>query len=165
MPEYCHRYKHHTDKINIIGFISSRGVGTIEIFEENMDAKLLKKLLTNNVLASAKKLFGENYHNWWFLHDNDKKFTSGLVKKWCFDNGIQCLDFPPYSPDLNPIEHIWVDLKNAVEKRNPQSLLDLKQIIPDEWAKISEFRCTKLINSMKKRCENVIANNGFRTKY
>ena len=53
-----------------------------------MDAKLLKKLLTNNVVASAKKLFGENYHNWWFLHDNDNKFTSGLVKKWCFDNGI-----------------------------------------------------------------------------
>ena len=130
-----------------------------------MDAKLLKKLLTNNVVASARKLFGENYHNWWFLHDNYKKFTSGLVKKWCFDNGIQCLDFPPYSPDLNPIEHIWVDLKKAVEKRNPQSLLDLKQIIPDEWSKISEFRCAKLVSSMKRRCENVIANNGFRTKY
>ena len=129
-----------------------------------MDAKLLKKLLTNNVVASARKLFGENYHNWWFLHDNDKKFTSGqsrLVKKWCFDNGIQCLDFPPYSPDLNPIE----DLKKPVEKRNPQSLLDLKQIIPDEWSKISEFRCAKLVSSMKRRCENVIANNGFRTKY
>ena len=83
------------------------------------------------------------------LHDNDKKFKSGLVKKWCFDNGIQCLDFPPYSPDLNPIEHIWVDFKKAVEKRNPQSLLDLKQIIPEEWEKISASRCAKLINSMK----------------
>lgn len=165
MPEYCHRYKHHTDKINMIGFISSRGVGRIELFEENMDAKILKRLLTNNVVASANKLFGDTFHNWWFLHDNDKKFTSGLVRKWCFDNGIQCLDFPPYSPDLNPIEHIWVDLKKAVEKRNPQSLSDLKQIIKEEWDKLSASRCAKLISSMEKRCENVIANHGFRTKY
>ena len=162
MPEYCHRYKHHTDKINMIGFILSRGVGRME---ENMNAKILKRLLTNNVVASANKLFGDTFHNWWFLHDNDKKFTSGLVRKWCFDNGIQCLDFPPYSPDLNPIEHIWVDLKKAVEKRNPQSLSDLKQIIKEEWDKLSASRCAKLISSMEKRCENVIANHGFRTKY
>jgi hypothetical protein len=130
-----------------------------------MNAKILKRLLTNNVVASAKKIFGDNFHNWWFLHDNDKKFTSGLVQKWCFDNGIQCLDFPPYSPDLNPIEHIWIDLKKAVENRNPQSLLDLKKIIPEEWEKLPSSRCAKLISSMKSRCENVITNHGFRTKY
>lgn len=149
----------------MIGFISSNGVGTIELFEENMDAKLLKRLLTNNVVKSAQQLYGDNFHNWWFLHDNDKKFTSGLVKKWCFDNGIQCLDFPPYSPDLNPIEHIWVDLKKAVDKRNPASLEQLKTIIKEEWEKLKPERCAKLIASMRKRCENVIANHGFRTKY
>jgi hypothetical protein len=137
----------------------------VEVFEENLDAKIMKKLLTNNVVASASELYGPDFTNWWFLHDNDKKYQSGLVKKWCFDNGIQCMDFPPYSPDLNPIEHIWVDLKKAIEIRNPNSLEELKTIIVEEWKKLPKERCANLIASMKRRCEAVIANHGYRSKY
>jgi len=149
----------------MIGFVSSRGVGKIELFEENMTASIMKKLLTNNLVSSAEMLFGKQHRNWWHLHDNDKKYKSKVVKKWCFDNGIQNIDFPAYSPDLNPIENVWSVLKRQVESRNPQSIDDLKIKIAEEWHNIDNTYVAKLINSMKTRCQSVIANDGGRTKY
>jgi hypothetical protein len=164
-PEYCHRCSRHSQKVNIIGFISSHGVGNIEVFEETMNQHVLKRLLNNNLLASAKRLYGNIITDWWHLHDNDKKFHAPAVNEWCFNHGIQNLDFPPYSPDLNPIEHVWSDLKRRVESRNPHNIQDLKLKIVDEWNKTSPTLCCKLVSTMRKRCEKVIANHGFRTKY
>ena len=39
-------------------------------------------------------------------------------------HGVWTLDFPPYSPDFNPIEHLWPTLKRKILER----YLELKQI-------------------------------------
>ncbi|CAJ0930824.1 unnamed protein product [Ranitomeya imitator] len=40
------------------------------------------------------------------------------------------------SPDLNPIEHLWRDLKMAVWRRHPSNIRDLEQFAKEEWSKI-----------------------------
>ena len=39
---------------------------------------------------------------WWLLQDNDPKHKSKEVQTWLHNHGVSVLDFPPYSPDLNP---------------------------------------------------------------
>jgi transposase len=39
------------------------------------------------------------------MQDNASIHTAHKVKDWFEENGIQTTDWPPYSPDLNPIEH------------------------------------------------------------
>jgi transposase len=67
---------------------------------------------------------GDNHR--WFLHDNDLKRTSGLIKHWLFNNGIQLIDVPPYSPDINPIENLWSDMNRRVESRFAHTIDELK---------------------------------------
>ena len=41
-----------------------------------------------------------------FMQDNASIHTAGAVKRWFAEMGIPVTDWPPYSPDLNPIENI-----------------------------------------------------------
>lgn len=59
-----------------------------------------------------------------FLHDNALIHKSYLVKRWLEEMGIEVMEWPVYSLDLNLIENLWFLLKEKIYKRYPE-LLDL----------------------------------------
>jgi len=65
---------------------------------------------------------------------------------------------PVYSPDLNPIEHLWFHLKRRLgEYENPSSgILKLWERVEREWSKIEGSMCQNLIESMSRRMKAVI---------
>jgi transposase len=66
---------------------------------------------------------------------------------------------------LNPIEHLWRDLKIAVQRRSPSNLTELERICREEWDKLPKYRCAKLVALRPIRLEAVIAAKGSSTKY
>ena len=54
-----------------------------------------------------------------FMQDNATIYTAKKVKKWFKDEGIPLIDWPPYSPDLNPIKHLWAQLKQWINEHYP----------------------------------------------
>ncbi|KAF2349874.1 hypothetical protein FHG87_019371, partial [Trinorchestia longiramus] len=46
------------------------------------------------------------------------------------------IDWPTQSPDLNPIENLWMTLGVKVMARNPTNTEDLWVKLQEEWAKI-----------------------------
>ncbi len=73
--------------------------------------------------------------------------------------------WPSQSPDLNPIENLWRELKVRVAQRQPQNITALEEICMEEWAKIPATVCENLVKTYRKHLTSVIANKGYITKY
>ena len=54
-----------------------------------------------------------------FMQNNAPIHKAKKVMEWFNENGIEVIDWPPYSPDLYPIEHVWYMLKKLVYQVNP----------------------------------------------
>jgi transposase len=65
------------------------------------------------------------------MQDGASIHTARIIKRWLADNEIEVIDWPPYSPDLNPIKHVWRHLKEWVHEHYPELeiLLAVMQMI------------------------------------
>jgi transposase len=52
----------------------------------------------------------------WFMQDNAPIHTAKLSTQWLESHGVATINWPPYSSDLNPIEHMWWALKHKLHE-------------------------------------------------
>lgn len=155
--------KHGGGSIMLWGCFSSAGPGRLVKVEGKMNAASYCQILEDNLSLSTRELrLGRRYI---FQQDNDPKHTAKATQKWFEDHHVNVLEWPSQSPDLNPIENLWQDLKRAVHARSPSNLTELEQFCREEWRKIPASRCASLIDKYPHRLSAVIAAKGASTKY
>lgn len=165
-PRFTVHQQKHPPKVHIWGCMTAAGVGQCHIFRENLEKTLMKKILKDNLLQSAEKFFTLGVDRWYFQQDNDPKHKSHLVQNWLHTAGVtDVLDWPPYSPDLNPIEHVWHDVKRRVAKRNPKSQEQLEKILLEEWNSTTREFTRHLVRSMQRRMAIVRQHSGWMSGY
>lgn len=109
-----------------------------------------------------------------FQQDNAGIPTARVVREWFESEGLEVEDWPPYSPDLNPIEHLWRMLKDRINQNYPhlktmgkgkQAYEALYRAIVTEWDAIDQEEIDNLIRSMDNRVNHVLAAKGWHTWY
>ena len=75
-------------------------------------------------------------------------------------NWIDNLVYPPQSPDLNPMEACWNILKQRARRRVWNTLDELKEILQDEWSKITMQEIRARISDMPRRCKLLVETGG-----
>lgn len=101
------------------------------------------------------------------MHDNARPHVAHVVSQYLCDVGIRTMAWPARSPDLNPIEHLWDELKRRVRARipAPTSLHELRIAIEEEWNAIPQDLIVRLVRSMNMRLLAVIRARGGNTAY
>lgn len=135
-----------------------------------MNSRQYQSILSDQMKPSARLIFAEEHddeehESWIFQQDNDPKHKSRLVQDWLAQEGIQQLEWPPQSPDLNPIENLWSILDYRCKKRKCSNETELIECLESSWNEVTEDTLLNLVNSMPNRCQTVIDNKGFMTKY
>ncbi len=102
-------------------------------------------------------------------HVTKLKFVTGFISDWFLehDNEFTLLKWPPQSPDLNPIEHIWDVVKWEIRVMDvlPTNLQQLCDAIMSIWTKISEECFQHLVESKPRRINAVLKAKGGLTRY
>lgn len=101
------------------------------------------------------------------MEDGAPIHRSKVAKDFRTTHKMETLPHPAQSPDLNPIEHIWMRLKVRVNERGvvPKNLDDLWEVLQEEWLKIDIDLVNNLVYSMPNRVEAVYQSKGGPTKY
>ncbi len=75
------------------------------------------------------------------------------------------MDWPSMSPDLKPIEHLWGILKQKVEELKVSNIHQVCDVVVEECKRTPVVTCEALVNSMPKRVNALLENNGGYTKH
>jgi hypothetical protein len=109
-----------------------------------------------------------------FMHDNAPIHTAHIIRDWLREHGVEVMEWPPYSPDLNPIENIWALLKAEMYRlypellgmqNNAQTLERLIQCAITTWDTFEEDIMNRVLDTMPHRVDAVLKANGWYTKY
>ncbi|GLD67144.1 caspase-13-like protein [Lates japonicus] len=99
--------------------------------------------------------------------DNARPHRAGFIRDYLQNLGVERMESPASSPNLNPIEHVWDHLGRAVCARvtNTTTVADLRQMLVEEWDAIPQQCVTRLVTTMRRRCQAVVAVYGSSTHY
>uniref|UniRef100_A0A4W6FSW7 Tc1-like transposase DDE domain-containing protein n=1 Tax=Lates calcarifer TaxID=8187 RepID=A0A4W6FSW7_LATCA len=99
--------------------------------------------------------------------DNACPHRAGFIRDYLQNLGVQMMEWPASNPDLNPIEHMWDQLGQAVRVRvsNTTTLADLRQMLVEEWDAVPQQCVNRLVTSLRRRCQAVVAVYGSSTCY
>ncbi|KAI0996199.1 hypothetical protein K3495_g11977 [Podosphaera aphanis] len=107
------------------------------------------------------------------MHDNAPVHTAATTKDYLRLQGVQPIAWPPYSPDLNPIESVWSAIKDHVyttygdsDRGRRRHANEVRPLVQEAWNECTQPECLlDIIKEMRGRCEAVITAQGGHTRY
>jgi hypothetical protein len=160
----------HPVSVMVWGCMAANGVGRLTVCDGIVNAIKYMDILETKMVPSARSLFNiqppSTLPDFTFQQDNAPCHTANRVKAWFNEHGVDVMDWPGNSPDLNPIENLWQRLKILVAKEKPSNKTKLIEAIIKSWFHIiTAQELAKLVESMPRRCRAVIKSKGYATKY
>lgn len=150
----------------VSAFITRRGVGRIHRVTGTINAHSYTTILEENLLPTISDA-NLSLRSIIFQQDGAKSHTAKWTMEWLASHNIKTLPWPPHSPDMNIIEHVWATLKRRVKARKPQPRTEeeLWEAVEWEWYHISDEEIKTLYASIPRRVQALIDANGWYTRY
>ena len=148
--------------VMVFGMFSSQGTTPLVRLQTRVNTQIYKNIVQDHVVPI---IHNSGFDRATSMQDNAPCHKAKVVMSYLSEQDFEIMDWPPQSPDLNPIENLWKTFGVKVMERNPTNTEDLWVKLQEEWSKISIKDYQELIRSCSRRCAAVIECKGSFTKY
>jgi hypothetical protein len=149
------------------GWMSSAGPGELCQVTGRLNSRDYIEIL-NDVLLPSLRVYYPSINPVYVVQDNCSFHNSRIVRHWIDQQEkIELLDdFPPKSPDLNPIENLWGLMAQQWDPTEARTKATLIQHCFGIWDSMRGLdHCYNMVMSMRNRLEDVRHARGGYTKY
>jgi len=161
----------------IWGCFAGAKLGPIVFVDGTINSDVYTSILQQNLLPFLDALVADGLIAPIFQQDNATSHVSNKTRDWfkiaMKEHDYIVMEWPPNSPDLNPIEHLWAHLKLELNRQYPETK-DLKggpqavkrvlrERLTKIWWDIGQDVLMRLVESMPERVQAVIDADGWYT--
>ena len=118
---------------------------------------MTKGLYVSIMEKHLKEMERMAWKNFELIWDNAPKHTSNLAKEF-YKKHCKRIDWPAYSPDLNPIENIWSIMKSSLNQINTSKISEVISEVKEIWEELNKEYIDNCIESMPSRLQECINN-------
>jgi hypothetical protein len=156
----------YVTKVMFWGAITIFGPGCLVPVRGMMNAEKYMEILHIHLLPLAERVFGAQ--PWKLLQDGARCHTAKKTAKFLQLQGIQTVEWPSYSPDMNAIENVWSVFKRKLYREGSGSSIDeLLHNAQRIWEEDDDLRQAAMncVLSMQTRVRKLFDCKGGHTHY
>ena len=153
----------HDFNFSIFAGISRQGATELVLYEGRCNAVGFRRIFAQSVLPFAATVYATR--RWRLQMDNARYHVSPLSRAFFVQHQINHFATPAQSPDFNPIELVWHDLKVFIrENVKPSTQAELIDGITEFWENIVTVEyCNKKIDHLEKVLKVCVELQGLAT--
>ena len=186
-PEYVQHWPRSTVRVNYFGFVTGSQLGDIHLFPGGGNGAAVAQAVEDS-FARIVELGRQNDNPpqpvaiKWIFHDGPHFYTQQPVQQRLEALTVGNVDFrfvtlPPYSPDINIIEHVWAaqerklqpQIHRMFEEQGTRPRDDqLRPLILHSWEEMrveGAILMDSLVESLPRRMDAIIAAGGDHTRF
>ncbi len=153
--------------VMVWGMFSWHTLGLLVPIEHRLNPTAYLSIVADHVYPFMTTVYLSS--DGYFQQDNAPCHKAQIISDWFLehDDEFTLLKWPPQSPDLNTIEHLWdvVEREIRIIDVQPTNLQQLHDAIMTIWTKISEECFQHLVASMPRRIKAVLKAKGGPTRF
>lgn len=160
---FVERHVHRTVGIMVWGAIAYGSRSPLVFIRGNMTAqRYIQEIVEPHLLPYLRTL-----PNPTFQQDNARPHVARVTLDYFEHAEINLLPWPPRSPDLSPIEHVWDMMGRRLNnlQQPPQTLAALRHEVKVARNEIPQEAINHLIRSMPRRINECVRHRGASTHY
>ena len=161
-PQFVRPKVRQRPGVMVWGCFSAKGPGNLYFMPEDvhMNHEVYKTVLQDYMIPAYKRLKCTR-----FLQDRAPCHRSQHTTAFLKSLGIRVMNWPGNSPDLNSIENVWSKMKYDLREMDCSTKKKLIENIKKVWNNLPREYWVTLADSMPRRIQAVIDNQGGPTKY